>query len=324
MPSPVDFTNTPHAIPIDAEKTGSVTVSWRMVAFVCGLLAAGSTGTLAIVVPVKDVDTLSTIALALAILAFVIQIIIFVVQSWTSGQQMLQSEAINSDTRSLLTELRESAKSTNQLLANQYDKILERLLLTTERAVNETATTGGVNLDELRSRLERDLRQALNEEMHSPPSASRIDRLSSEQRNRLNYLETYPRPNELDQTLHVLQNLSPRALAALLKFGRDAMSSIINGRYEGFHRRDIGPAVDELERLNLIAAAKDAAGSRGQAEQLLVLTPAGRRAVRPLTAIGRPPRQFEDELLDLRKLARQGMSEGRQAVPATQQGVVTP
>ncbi|MEV6816510.1 hypothetical protein [Micromonospora sp. NPDC051296] len=81
-------------------KPGSLTISWRMIAFSCALLAAGSTGTLAIVVPVKDVDTLSTIALALAILAFVIQIIVFIAQSWTSGQQMLQSQAINSDTRS--------------------------------------------------------------------------------------------------------------------------------------------------------------------------------------------------------------------------------
>ncbi|MEU3456730.1 hypothetical protein ABZ671_24475 [Micromonospora sp. NPDC006766] len=322
MPLQVNFGDTSQVMHIDAKKSGSITVSWRMVAFVCMLLAAGSTGTLAIVVPVKDVDTLSTIALALAILAFVIQIIIFVVQSWTSGQQMLQSEAINSDTRSLLTELRESAKSTNQLLANQYDKILERLLLTTERAVNETATTGAVNLDELRSRLERDLRQALNEEIHSPTRSSRMDRLSSEQRARLNYLETYPRPSQLDETLHILLGLSPLALATLLKFGRDAMSSIINGRYEGFHRRDIGQAADELERLNLIAVAKDVS-LRGS-EQLLVLTPAGRKAVRPLTAIGRPPLQFEDELLGLRKQARQGMAEGRQAVPTTRQGVETP
>ena len=41
----------------------------------------------------------------LAILAFVMQIVVFVAQAWTSSQQVLQSESLHSETKALLTEV---------------------------------------------------------------------------------------------------------------------------------------------------------------------------------------------------------------------------
>lgn len=96
----------------------NLTVSWSIIAFSATMLAVASTATLAVIATINDVDSLSTIALVLAILAFVIQIVVFIAQAWTSNQQMLQSQVLNADTRTLLVELQESARATNYLMTH--------------------------------------------------------------------------------------------------------------------------------------------------------------------------------------------------------------
>ncbi|MFL6144922.1 MAG: hypothetical protein ACJ72N_24035 [Labedaea sp.] len=79
-----------------------------------------SLGTLAVVASVHDVDALSTIALALAVLAFAAQLIISLGQASAGAQQISQSERINTETKAALAELRATSDS---LLANQKDLI---------------------------------------------------------------------------------------------------------------------------------------------------------------------------------------------------------
>jgi hypothetical protein len=97
-------------------QSATISVSWSGLAFAAGALALASTSSLAIVATIVKADALSTIALALAILSFIIQIGLFIAQSWTSGQQVLHSEELNSDTRAILAEVRENARGTNQMI----------------------------------------------------------------------------------------------------------------------------------------------------------------------------------------------------------------
>lgn len=71
-----------------SEQSGSLNMKWRTIGISSRILAVAAIGALAVVATVKHADPLSTIALALAILAFVIRILVFVAQNWTTGQQM--------------------------------------------------------------------------------------------------------------------------------------------------------------------------------------------------------------------------------------------
>ncbi|MEU8424008.1 hypothetical protein AB0C15_24385 [Micromonospora sp. NPDC048835] len=74
-------------------------VSWRSIAIWLALAGLSLLGTIIIIIPVRNVDLLSTIALALAILAFVAQLLIFIAQTVSASQQNAQSLQINVDTR---------------------------------------------------------------------------------------------------------------------------------------------------------------------------------------------------------------------------------
>jgi purine-cytosine permease-like protein len=67
----------------------------RLVAVTATVLSLGLLATLAIVVGVKHVDILSTVALALAILAFVVQLIVYIVQSASASQQLADAHKLH-------------------------------------------------------------------------------------------------------------------------------------------------------------------------------------------------------------------------------------
>src|SRR5262245_33368932 len=105
-------------------SAGALTFRWSHIAVAASTIAVASLGTLTVIATVQRADTLATVALLLAILAFIIQIVVFIAQAWTSGQQMLQSQSMNADTQALLAELRETARATNDLLIRQFDRVL--------------------------------------------------------------------------------------------------------------------------------------------------------------------------------------------------------
>lgn len=90
-----------HDVPSD-----NVVIPWQRVAFASGLVAVAALATLVVVTAVKQSDLLSTVALALAILAFAAQLAIAIVQSQAAVEQRGRLEQINGDTRALLADIR--------------------------------------------------------------------------------------------------------------------------------------------------------------------------------------------------------------------------
>jgi hypothetical protein len=70
---------------LDHRSGENMIVSWRSVAFSAILVAVGALGSLVLVVTTGNADALSTIALALAIIAFVIQIMVFIAHTWAAS-----------------------------------------------------------------------------------------------------------------------------------------------------------------------------------------------------------------------------------------------
>jgi hypothetical protein len=82
-------------------NAGNFNVPARGLAIVSAVLALACLVSLAVVASIEDADGLSTVALALAILAFAIQIVVYIAQANTATQQMVRSEQLNSDTGAL-------------------------------------------------------------------------------------------------------------------------------------------------------------------------------------------------------------------------------
>jgi hypothetical protein len=104
-------------------------VPWRNIAIGSMLLNLGAVGTVATIATVHDSNSLATIALALAIIAFICQLIIFSVQTWQSGEQLRQAERLNSETSGLIAEMRTRLEGTHQMVTSQYQELLHLAVL---------------------------------------------------------------------------------------------------------------------------------------------------------------------------------------------------
>lgn len=92
-------------------KPQGLVLKWGWLTLILSLAAVGAIGALVVVTSVQDIDTLSTVALALAILSFSAQLIITMIQSHQASQ-------VNSDTRAALSDTKATTAS---LLANQRE-----------------------------------------------------------------------------------------------------------------------------------------------------------------------------------------------------------
>ncbi|MEV4050420.1 hypothetical protein AB0J55_04465 [Amycolatopsis sp. NPDC049688] len=140
---------------------GRLLLKWKTVGIVGSLSGIGCLGVLITVVSIKDIDTLSTVALVLAILAFAIQIMIFIAQTSAATEQSRSTLEINSETKSILSELRTRTQATNDVLNLQFNKLLDKMLFVTQEseqnASDDAANSSGegfeVYLQEMRSAL---------------------------------------------------------------------------------------------------------------------------------------------------------------------------
>src|SRR4051794_12858306 len=86
---------------------------FRIAAAIGWLLAVAAIAGLAVVATAKGADALSAIALPLAILAFLIQIVVFIAQAW-------QSQSVTTQTTGLLAEVQTSVRGMERLLEQRY------------------------------------------------------------------------------------------------------------------------------------------------------------------------------------------------------------
>ncbi len=133
----------------------NVVIPWQRIAFVCGLVAVASLATLVVVTAVRQPDALSTVALALAILAFAAQLAIAIVQSTASAEQRGRFEEINGDTRALLADIRATTGGVLTTVQAQFETVLRHALgEAIPEAVGESVEGGGkFNPEEFEQRL---------------------------------------------------------------------------------------------------------------------------------------------------------------------------
>jgi len=257
-------------------------VTWRAVAVVAFVIAASLAVALAVVASLNGADTLSTVALALAVLAFTTQILVFVADAWTTSR-------LNAETHGLLRELRTRAQGTEKTLSKQVDKLTAHIL----EGVSGELKSQGEPWD-LRARVRQDVQEvlleindeeagvgidpasssALQEEGVEPPQAT------PEEIRIVDMLVSFPDEEEGRATIGMLSELHPLAVATLKDFVRDEWRSRTLGEPVGLHLRPDHPFTDSLVERGLVETFQpDPEGDTWAA-----LTERGRQAGRVMTA----------------------------------------
>ena len=256
-----------------------------VVAIIC--LAA-----LVLVTEAEGANALATLALALALLSFVIQVMVFVYQSQTSNQQMLQAEQLYTETRTLLTEVRTAANSTETLVRDQFQDLL--------KAFMEAAPGSGEGEPFDSAAFERKLVETLRTEIREPegssqasaprPAATALSRARAQRDRRRRELLTellrFPDEAEGKPALATLQQLTAGAVNRLHALITDELQirRSDRGAVLGLPWSDID---EELRTHGL--AMKARVRLDGEATYVARTTEQGRLAGRLLIATGEVP-----------------------------------
>lgn len=260
-----------------------LSISWRLVSYSVALIAISLAATLVVVVAAKNSDMLATVALALAILAFVAQLLIYIADSAGEMRHMQQSLALNRETSNLLAEIKTRSISSESILKEQFDTVLKHALRQEINLIPGPHPRAGD--DEIRGGIQRSTRDVgliFAETIRGAFRSGRDDPM-------LNHMLTYPPSEESDERVWKLARLSPLALAW---FAATAELEITNRRIGiepiGMSLARSTPWTDELEKAGLVRKYTDKDGI-GRAQ----LTDAGRDSVRVYRGIGRVPDRIQ-------------------------------
>jgi hypothetical protein len=232
----------------EAQKRPGLTVPWSGLSLGLFVLSLASLGTLSVVASIKDVDLLSTVALALALLAFAAQLIISLAQAQGSAQQLNQSERVNTETKSTLAEVRSTTKAllTNQ--SDQFNKVLSALLRqATENAVREVAGASAGTDDTIEGPIETLDPEAIAERVEERVRVLFARQFSSESNEQKLVDHTLGRSLGIS-TIDLALSLSPGALLVFASMAAQAWRSPIRVARKAF---EPAPLV-ELQQKDLI------------------------------------------------------------------------
>jgi hypothetical protein len=277
--------------PLGSELTanaGILRVPLRGLAIASVALALACLAALAVIASIKKAETLATVALALAVVTFVAQLIVFVVQASAANSQMLQARALHTQLLKLLGEMGERQKGTDAAVA----RIDEQLL---EVALGKTLGDGDKTGADARA-IATETAALINTRAVSPENRPNVEgqlpaieihdeaaHTSAEAR-----LSAVPEA-DLDAVFKVLEDLPAGAKNALLDYARDEI------RYTGTNYATgmppYSPERQELVAQRLIDARH---------ASLATLTDLGRDAAAVLMTKEAPPRAYAARLDKLR------------------------
>ena len=273
-------------------------------------IATAALTALAVVASVEGASALSTIALVLAIVAFTIQIFLFVVQSQAASEQRVRSEQIHTQTRALLAEVRTTAQATQAMVSQQFNQLLQAFVAGAAQTAQETKFDPVIFEQRLMSNIRNAAQPPTAGEPSSRPSAGSEARERTSDRPRPSAtpaarrsaasvlrarrerpfrLKTFPMEPEGSRAAATLRKLAPEIRRRLWQLGEDEIKSADSGTYIGL---DPEPSDDVLEREHLVTPAR-VNGSNGT-ETVTRLTDDGVAVARLLTALGDIPSWARD------------------------------
>lgn len=235
-------------------------------------------------------DGLTTLALVLAVLAFLVQLFIFIIQTNASNAAVRRGEELNSQTHAVLGKIEAESTTTKEVLITQFNQLLDFVI-----------DSGGGKSRAVESSTRKepkgaDVHPATAEEPDRPVTASELQEMLQEAlrpRERptfdvdlkptpgpedemiIEYLRAWPSREEMEEALDQLRGIPPFALALLTRYGTIEIEQRTNGEPVGLYTSSAVPRItDQLVSEGLLRSH----GELGR----LALTERGRELARVL------------------------------------------
>jgi hypothetical protein len=171
-------------------------------------------------------EPLTTLALVLAILAFLVQLFVFAFQTKESSRAVQRSEELQSQTSVVLKKIEANSEATKAVLFSQFDRLLEYIVGPRRAAPAEPVTIDAEdNSDDLDAPAltASQVRQMISDAMtraERPAFFSAQPPIDTELQRRLTILNSWPTRKEAEEAVALLRTLSPLALATLASYAR--------------------------------------------------------------------------------------------------------
>jgi uncharacterized membrane protein len=231
-------------------------------------------------------DGLTTLALVLAILAFLVQIFVFVFQTNSSAAAVQRSEQLNGETRNVLSKIEANSAATQAVLFSQFDRLLDYVVSpssdgdTDANAVEEVLSVDGdAESESQEPATVADVQRIVSEwaRPRERPSFATVlpgaNKSSEEDLRMVRYMQSWPSKEETEAAVGDLEKLSPLALATLTRFGTLEIDQRLKGQRVGLVRGKAMPkAVQQMIEAGLLR----------QDGILVMLTDRGRELARSL------------------------------------------
>ncbi len=310
-----------HKVDAVAEPDGALRIRWRSVAIGSILLNFAAVAAVTSIITTQDADALSTVALVLAVIAFVCQLIVFSVQTWQSGDQLRQAERLHAQTAEMLAEVRTRTESTNSMVSRQYDELLHLASMkATSALAKEVETTDRVLRDGVPS-AERIGALVRPIDGHPPgqdvalegprtsfpstaPAAGQRGAVQLSPARLRGWTQWPSDPATAELHLNLLRELDGKALRALVFDIADEVESVLLGGEPGTIYTPGDQPLMELGLVTLASGSEDAGSAGGGEQRRVVLTEKGRMVGRLLTSAFPPPRSLaglEEPLRELKQ-----------------------
>lgn len=237
-------------------------------------------------------DGLTTLALVLAILAFLVQIFVFVFQTNASAASLQRSEELNTDTQALLSRIQANSNATQRVLFSQFDRLLDYVVdprskgsdrnpgppigevLAGERAEPDDLDQGPATVADVQRIVSEFQRPADRPSFAVPADGGASD----EDLRIVDYLQSWPSESQAEAAVTELASLSPFSLAVLTRMGMTEIVQRLEGERVGLWKGKNAPeAVREMTMMGLLR----------EDDGWMTLTDHGRELLRVLP-IGKP------------------------------------
>jgi hypothetical protein len=275
-----------------ADMRGShFSMSWKALTIVAICISVASLATISVIVSIKDVDVLSTVALTLAVLAFVAQLLIYIAQTAASSEQIAQNLSINSETKGILAEIRARTGGTEAVLKDQFNVVLRHALGISFSQVSRTLepSLSSGSMLELGTAHETSPQESGQDEQIDRAARSAVadlfDRGADDPM--LKELLSYPDLDVARSAFDRIKPLSPLAIGGLIRYANAEISSRrIGSLPPRFILVSPAPLSEELLAAGLLEEVSPVEQD-GQTRRRTHLSKEGRETVRIFT--GEPP-----------------------------------
>lgn len=269
------------------------------------------------VTSLRSESALSTTAIALAIITFIVQLIVYVAQAEQSRRENELNLKLHSEVASNLNELMTHAQGTQSIVETMNEKVLDKAL----------QMSGSEKLENVPPEFSRDLAQNISSLMQTNQSEGAASVAAApvetqfpvktwgrdEDERVARELSTWPEGERAAKLRSLVEDLSDEAAFMLRQFAFDELENRDpDSPLAPSWRAQRGGLSDQLFERGIIESFPGAA----YGERLAHLTEAGRQAARVFTAEGDPPGELSDAVQQVRAAAaRYSESTGRPGRP---------